>query len=308
MHRILNIAGNEKNEDDLIEHPKADFIFITSVKTDLNLISNLLIEDEFSEFKNNIRALEISNLNTSAQIDNYFIKTINYAKFVVIRLFGDKGTWSYGFEQLLKWQKSEKQRQLLILSGTEGQELSLCELSSIKTNTALIISRLLRSGGLENYRKFLNCLCYLKKKISIPKEFTTITHYPDPYLYDWKIEKGQKIGIISYKSLFLANEIELTNELNLELRKSGLSPKTVFVSSLKNNIVQKKLLNIFKEEDIKIIITTTSFSSLQTTNKGIIENSLNIFKSLNKPILQLLSSNSLFETFFLPHLVHERDQ
>ena len=44
MHRILNIAGNEKNKDDLIEQPAADFIFITSVKADLNLISNLLLE------------------------------------------------------------------------------------------------------------------------------------------------------------------------------------------------------------------------------------------------------------------------
>ena len=88
MHRILNIAGNEKNNDDLIEQPVADFIFITSVKADLNLISNLLLEKEFASLKNNIRALEISNLNSSAQIDNYLLKTINYAKVVVLRIFG----------------------------------------------------------------------------------------------------------------------------------------------------------------------------------------------------------------------------
>ena len=79
MHRILNVAGNEKNKDDLIEQPIADFIFITSVKADLNLLSNLLLEKEFASLKNNIRALEISNLNSSAQIDNYIFKTINYA-------------------------------------------------------------------------------------------------------------------------------------------------------------------------------------------------------------------------------------
>ena len=216
MHRILNIAGNEKNKDDLIEQPVADYIFITSVKADLNLLSNLLLEKEFASLKNNIRALEISNLNSSAQIDNYFLKTVNYAKVVVLRLFGDKGTWSYGIEQLLNWQAANNKRILLILSGTVEQEVSLCELSSINKKTALIISKLLRSGGLENYRKFLNCLNYLQDKDTlIPKEFTTITFYPDPYLYDWKIEKGEKIGIISYKSLFLANEIEVNEKLNL---------------------------------------------------------------------------------------------
>ncbi len=292
MHRILNIAGNDKNKDDLIEQPVADFIFITSVKADLNLLSNLLLEKEFASLKNNIRALEISNLNSSAQIDNYLFKTINYAKVVVLRLFGDKGTWNYGIEQLLNWQAIDKKRKLVILSGTLDQEVSLCEISTIDINVALNISKLLRSGGLDNYRKFLNCLNYLKKdETLIPNEFLKISFYPDPYLYDWKIEEGEKIGIISYKSLFLANEIEVNEKLNLQLRKCGLSPKTFFISTLKDQIIQKKLIEIFKKEDIKIIITTTSFSSSQIKNNNIIENSTNIFTSLKIPILQLLSSN-----------------
>jgi len=131
MHRILNVAGNEKNNDDLIEQPAADFIFITSVKSDLNLISNLLLEKEFASLKNNIRALEISNLNSSAQIDNYLLKTIKYSKVVILRIFGDKGTWNYGIEQLLNWQAVNKKRKLVILSGTADQEVFLSEISSI---------------------------------------------------------------------------------------------------------------------------------------------------------------------------------
>jgi len=69
------------------------------------------------------------------------------------------------------------------------------------------------------------------------------------------IEKGEKIGIISYKSLFLANEIEVNEKLNLQLRKCGLSPKTFFISTLKDHIIQKKLIDICKKEDIKLIIT-----------------------------------------------------
>ncbi len=292
MHRILNIAGNEKNNDDLIEQPVADFLFITSVKADLNLISNLLLEEEFAPIRNNIRALLISSLNSSAQIDNYFLKTVNFAKVVVIRLFGDKGTWSYGIEQLLNWHAADKKRRLIILSGTFDHEESLCELSSIDKNTALNISKLLRSGGLDNYRKFLYSLNYLKQEETlIPDEFLNITYYPDPYLYDWNIEKGEKIGIISYKSLFLANEIEVNDKLNLQLRKCRLSPKTVFISTLKDHNIQRKLIDIFKKENIKLIITTTSFSSSHIKNNYLIENSTNIFSYLKIPILQLLSSN-----------------
>ena len=125
----------------------------------------------------------------------------------------------------------------------------------------------------------------------IPDDFLNITFYADPYLYDWKNEKGEKIAIISYKSLFLANEIEVNEKLNLQLRKCGLSPKTFFISTLKDHIIQKKLIDIFKKEDIKLIITTTSFSSSQIKNNDLIENSTNIFTSLKIPILQLLSSN-----------------
>jgi len=145
---------------------------------------------------------------------------------------------------------------------------------------------------LDNYRKFLNSLNYLtEEETLIPEEFLNITYYPDPYLYDWNIEKGDKIGIISYKSLFLANEIEVNEKLNLHLRKSGLSPKTVFISTLKDHNIQQKLIDIFKKEDIKLIITTTSFSSSHIKNNYLIENSTNIFTTLNIPILQLLSSN-----------------
>ena len=147
MHRILNIAGNEKNNDDLIEQPVADFIFITSVKADLNLISNLLLEEEFSSLTNNIRAIEISNLNSLTQIDNYLLKTVNYAKVVILRLFGDKGTWNYGIEQLLNWQEVNKKRRLIILSGTIDQEVSLCEISSIDKNIALNIKNYIINGG-----------------------------------------------------------------------------------------------------------------------------------------------------------------
>ena len=240
MHRILNIAGNENNNVDLIEQPRADFVFITSVKADINIISDLIEDKEFNLFENNFRALELSNLNTLAQIDNYFLKTINYAKVVVLRLFGDRGTWSYGIEQLLKWQEQNINRNLLILSGTEEEDLSLNELSSIDLDTSIKITKLLRSGGRENYRRFLYCLTYItSNKTNIPKKYTSYISYPDPYQYDWKKEEGFKVGIISYKSLFLANEIELSKELIFQLRLKGLSPKTVFISSLKDYNIQK---------------------------------------------------------------------
>ena len=51
MHRILNIAGNDNNKDILIQKPKADCIFITSLKADINILSDLCKEENYSYAK-----------------------------------------------------------------------------------------------------------------------------------------------------------------------------------------------------------------------------------------------------------------
>ena len=157
MHRISNIARNENNKEDLIEQPIADCIFLTSVKADLNLLA-ILENEEVGTIKNNIRALNINNLRTPAQIDHYINKTLSKAKLVVLRLFGDKGTWSYGLEQIRIWSKLNLKNKLLILSGTQEQDLELNELSTIDLNISIKLSILLREGGKDNYLKFLKCL------------------------------------------------------------------------------------------------------------------------------------------------------
>ena len=115
MHRILNIASNEENNFDLIEQPKADIIFLTSVKADIKLLSDL-IENDIGSVKNNMRALHLSFLKHPSQIDHYILKTISKAKVVVVRIFGDKGVWSYGLEQLSIWSQTNLNNKLIVLS------------------------------------------------------------------------------------------------------------------------------------------------------------------------------------------------
>ena len=290
MHRILNIARNENNSVDLIEQPCADYIFLTSVKADLNLIASIVDEDN-EYFKNNIRCINIAYLNTNAQIDHYIKKTILNSKIVVVRLFGDKGTWSYGLEQLDLWSRKNTNKKLLVLSGTSEQDLELNELSNIDLNLSIKLSFLLRQGGKENYLRFLKCLNFIIKNQEIPKIYLNHKSFPDPFFYDWVEEEGPKVGIISYKSLHLAQETDLSENLNKSLRKAGLNPRTAFVSTLKDLNVQKKLIKVFKKENIELLITTTSFDS--KLNKKINNNNseINIFEELNVPVIQILTSN-----------------
>ena len=290
MHRILNIASNEDNNFDLIEQPKADIIFITSVNADIKLLSDL-VDKNIGRVKNNIRALNLSFLKHPSQIDHYILKTISKAKIVIVRLFGDRGVWSYGLEQLSIWSKTNVNNKLIVLSGTEEQDTELNELSNIDFKLSNKLSFLLREGGKINYLKFLKSLNFLlNDDINIPKALLSVKKYKDPILFDWREEKGRSIAIISYKSLYLANEIELSEKLNKYLRSKGFKPRTVFVSTLKNSKIQRNLLNLFKKENIEIILTTTSFDSSLNKEKSF-KKELSFFEILNVPILQLLTSS-----------------
>ncbi len=292
MHRIINIASNENNNVDFIEQPRADIIYITSVKADINILGELLSSSKLLSIKNNIRAIHLSNLKTASQIDHYINKTIKYSKIIIVRLFGDRGCWSYGIEQLLELINYDKNKKLLVLSGTADQDIPLNELSSIDLEKSIKISKLLREGGFENFKSFLDIIKFLlNNNENIPDRYLKRINYPDPYLYDWKNEKGIKIGIISYKSLFLSNETKLTEELNRELRRNGYAPKTILVSSLKKISIHNKLIKLINEENIKIIITTTSFDS--SVNSDLENKIQNLFEKINLPVFQLLiSSNS----------------
>ena len=209
MHRILNIASNEENNFDLIEQPKADIIFLTSVKADIKLLYDL-IENDIGSVKNNMRALHLSFLKHPSQIDHYILKTISKAKVVVVRIFGDKGVWGYGLEQLSIWSKNNLNNKLIVLSGTEEQDMELNELSNIDLKLSLKLSLLLREGGKVNYLKFLKSLNFIiNNDFNIPNNYLIGKKYNDPILFDWKKEEGRSVAIISYKSIFLANEIEL---------------------------------------------------------------------------------------------------
>mgnify|MGYP005744257709 FL=1 len=290
MHRILNIASNEENNFDLIEQPKADIIFLTSVKADIKLLYDL-IDNDIGSVKNNMRALHLSFLKHPSQIDHYILKTISKAKVVVVRIFGDKGVWSYGLEQLSIWSKTNLNNKLIVLSGTEEQDIELNELSNIDLNLSHKLSLLLREGGKVNYLKFLKSLNFiLKNNFNIPNNYLISKKYNDPILFDWKKEEGRSVAIISYKSLFLANEIELSENLNKYLRSKGFKPRTVFISTLKDSEIQNKLINLFKKENIEIILTTTSFDSSLAKHKNN-GKELSFLEILNVPVLQLLTSS-----------------
>ena len=212
--------------------------------------------------KNNIRALPLQAIEHPAQIDHYINSTVEHAEIVIVRLLGGRGHWSYGLEQLSKWQAKFQHRCLIVISGTTEHEDELNELSTINIETTRSLGELLREGGVENITTFLNYLIHLESNEK-NSTYNLLTHrHDDPFILDWLNESGPKVGIIFYRSLFLAGDTKVLREINKKLREAGLAPRCLCVSSLRNMNVINRVNELFRDENIEIIITEYKYKKL----------------------------------------------
>ncbi len=290
MHRIAGISSTEPSEDiALVEQPSATSLFLTSAKTDIATLSAALADPSLSHWNGQIKALDISALYHPAQIDHYISTTAKEAKLVVIRLLGGRGHWSYGLEQFIKWQSDNKERILIVLAGTADQDESLNSLGSLSIRYSTKLAKLLREGGINNMKVFLKSLLQLRERVDEFDDSFEIEFSEDPIKWDWKTEQGRKIGIIMYKALYQANDLALPKELNKKLRLLGLIPRTLFVSSLRDESIKNAIINLFKREQVELIITTTSFASIEYEERL---DKKCLWDGLNIPVLQLLTSSS----------------
>tara|TARA_Y100001968_G_scaffold333683_1_gene398351 strand:- start:35210 stop:38944 length:3735 start_codon:yes stop_codon:yes gene_type:complete len=289
MHRVVSIPGEGTEQvTELVEQPPAPVLFLTSASTDITTLSSLLSNDGYTFWHNKLRALEISHISHKAQIDHYINTTAKRSKIIIVRFLGGKNYWPYGFEQLVEWSKIEVNRKLIIISATDENRDELNELSNISMKYVRHLSSLLNNGGADNYSKALEIIKSLMKNNKIKIKNSDIKQHKDVELTDWKKEKGDKVAIILYKSYLYSGDTSVSRILNTLLRKKGLSPRTIWVNTLREKKIQQTIFDICKAENIKVILTATSFSSI-TDNSD--TNNKIIWDQLKIPIIQLLCSN-----------------
>ncbi len=288
MHRLVALPGDGSEEEvTLIEQPKAPVLFLTSVNSDIATLASALALPEHKHWTGKIRALLLSSIEHPSQVDHYLSNTAQCSDLIIVRLLGGRAHWSYGLEQLQLWQQANSNRSIIILSGTKEHEIELHSISSTEIKTTERISNLLKIGGVRNMSKVLSICQNIISHQNFSLYDYEITKYNDPYVWDWKDEKGPKVGIILYRALFLSGDLSLANAIVKKFRALGLVPRTLWVSSLRDPYVKRNVCSIFQSEKIKAIVTTTSFSSVEHSNSY---SEINMWDKLNIPVFQLLTS------------------
>ncbi len=290
MHRLATLPGDDSIDDiTLVEQPPAPVLFLSSATTDITTLASTLDLPVHKGWKNKIRALPISVLQHPAQIDHYLSTTATTAKLIVVRMIGSKSHWAYGFEKTQIWQKEVLGRDLIVLSGTEDTAFELHEIGSIGYKKSEILSELMNTGGVKNISTFIVLLDKILNNYNFSKQEIKVHRNEDPLIWNWENDAGTKVGVILYKALYESGDVSLAICINRELRAQGIIPRILWVSTLKNKNINTKIEKLFKKENVKAIITSTSFSIIDSNNNNTDES---LWDKIDVPVFQILTSSS----------------
>ncbi len=290
MHRLASIPGLGPAEDfALVEQPQASVLLLTSATTDVATLASTLELADQSAWRDRIRALPLSCLEHPAQIDHYLATTGQGARIIVVRLLGGRSHWSYGLEQLSIWQESSPQRELLVLAGTIDQNIELHHLGSQPSWLVDQLAQLLREGGIDNMSTLLSVLSDLLDGHPLSADQLAVKAMEDPAPWDWQEEHGSKVGVVLYRALLQAQDLDFPKAINQQLRLQGLVPRAIWVSSLRDPVVQKGVADLFDQQNVAAVLTTTSFASVQFQEADL---GAPLWDGLNIPVIQVLSSGS----------------
>ena len=295
MHRLASCPGVDPPEDVvLVEQQAADVLFLSSAATDLSTLASYLASAGGEHWRNQIRGLSLDCLSHPAQLDHYLASTAIQAKLVLVRLLGGRGHWSYGLEQLQRWKDGGEGRHLVILAGTDDQNNELHGLGSISLALADRLAELLREGGVDNLGEVLRALELLLQEQQPDPTDLQLLPMPDPAPWDWRDDAGPRIGVVLYRAQLQAGDVSLAEALCMTCRERGLSPRLLWVSSLRDPGVQAGVIDLLQSQQVELVVAGTSFASVKTAEAGL---GSPLWEQLNVPVLQLLSSSRSRESW-----------
>ena len=292
MHRLAAVPGSTSPQEGpvFVEQPGAPIVLLSSADSDLAGLASLLA-DQPELLTCPVRGLNLQALAHPAVIDHYIRTSLAETQIVLVRLLGGRGHWSYGLEQLRAW-ASRPGRQLLVVAGTEDEAETLASLSTADPQLALAIGHCLREGGPSNMAAVLRSLDHLlagdgvAPPIAIPQA--------DPLPHDWRQEPGARVGVVLYRALLQAGDLQLVESLLASLRQQGLAPRALWVSGLRDLALQRGVADLLGREAVEAVVCTTSFASVQFEEAGL---GAPLWDRLDVPVFQLLCSSQSRETW-----------
>ena len=296
MHKIAATPGGWNPETEgviFIEQNPAPIVFITAADTEIQTLARAIksLPNDFPD----LRVVNLLQLQQQLSIDTYIETVLSKAQIVILRLLGGYTYWSYGLERIKETVENTNIK-LFVLPGDDLPDLDLISHSNVSLSFVNRLWHYCIEGGIENYvngLQFVSDVC-LKTNYnpSLPQSILRLG------LYNFYLQNNEEIlnsnqvthsvGILFYRSHYLAGNTLPIDALCQALIKKNLYPVPIFISSLRDIEVQKQLLTISQEKSLQVILNTTSFSLAKIGE----ESATKLWKHLDIPILQVILSTT----------------
>jgi len=283
--------------------PKIKIGFISTLDSD-----NYIFEKVYIDIKNQGIEFKILDSKCTEKEFNHFLEFIKDATVVFTRLMGGKDAFKF-FDNLKKF-LSKNNIPFIPLPTSSEIHPDLIEASTVKNEVRLKVFKYLGYEGFSNYK---NLLLYLGQEfgdLNIPYNepestpwqgiYYKNTHFKtlDEYLTNltklgFDLKKKPIIGILFYRSWFIADNIEYVDGLIQAIESKGAIPIAVFTTHIKNELgaigtieTFNQYFKIDKDTTIHALINTISFTLTMGVKPNLLEGEPEFLKELNIPILQ----------------------
>jgi cobaltochelatase CobN len=292
MHRLATIPGgwNPAAEGVIfVEQQPAPIAFITAADTDIQTLA--VATTQLSVDFPQVRVVNLLQLQQQLTIDTYAEDVLTAAKVIIVRLIGGQSYWSYGLEVV---QETARQTGavLIVLPGDERPDPTLMSHSTASLADVDRVWQYLIEGGVDNYRQLLNFIA--SRWLDFDCTYRSPEAVPRVGIYDetrW-LPDGMPLqggaAIVFYRAHYLSGNLAAIEALCQALVDRNLTPVPIYVSSLKDPVVQR-ILTSYCQQGVDVLLNTTSFSlaSLDTDTPQV-----GFWATLNLPVFQVILSGA----------------
>ncbi|NET47747.1 MAG: cobaltochelatase subunit CobN [Merismopedia sp. SIO2A8] len=315
MHRLAATPGGWTPGQDgviFVEQTPAPLVLLTAADTDIQslAIAQTLLPQGFCP----IRVANLLQLQQQLTIDTYADDVLRHAQGIVLRLLGGESYWPYGLE-VIKEIAQQTHATLFVIPGDTQPDPALVSHSTAPLTAVDQLWHYFIEGGIDN---MVNALKFMADRclgasyqphgpVSIPNvglfdvvgEVRVATVSERAGGTEKTGETGRaKVGVLFYRSHYLAGNVKPIQQLCQALQDRGLWPVPIFISSLRDRDAQLALLDHLEhdrsnqEYPIRVLLNTTSFSSAKLGDEA---PDVTLWRSLDLPVFQVILSGGTEE-------------
>jgi cobaltochelatase CobN len=288
MHRIAATPGGWNPDMEgvvFVDQTPAPIVFLTAADTEIQTLARAIahLPQGFPA----LRGSNLLHLQQQLTIDTYAETVLAKAEIIVVRLLGGQAYWSYGLE-VLQETVARTGAKLLLLPGDDRPDPALLSASTVPLRVVNQMWRYWVEGGVENAR---HSLLYLADAClgrayhpPDPQPIPRVGRYGDFHVTH---PTAPGVGILFYRAHYLSGNTAVIDALCASLKSRHLNPVPLFLSSLRDEEVQRDLADHFRETPVDLILNTTGFSLARFDDET---PQVGFWQRLDVPVLQVILS------------------